>query len=255
MNIKIYKSSGSRCIIIKSSLNVYKVAFSLGSVKQLRYEYFCNKAAQLDEYWAKHVVSLASPIDGVLRSKLLLHQAGLKHETLIDFLDKRYSWTLEQPRMIFYNVVQLNELYKFVFPNISSSLFIRIENFIKSFKVEVGSVHGDLHIENIFIKNQNISIIDWGNYKPKYWSKYDLYHLIFCDYKENLSWIEKITDFNIDYSKKNYLNNFQLSNEDLICYVLSRCELEISQDIRLNRLKKSRIKKYKRAIKKLDNLI
>lgn len=255
MNFKIHKSPGSRCIIIKSSLNVYKVAFSLGSVKQLRYEFFCNKTAQLDEYWAKHVVSLVSPIDGVLRSKLLAHQASLKHEALIDFINKRYSWSLKQPRMIFYNVVQLNGLYKFIFPNISPSLFIRIENFIKSFKVEVGSVHGDLHIENIFIKNQNISIIDWGNYKPKYWCKYDLYHLIFCDYKENISWIDKITNFYNEYSKKNYLNNFQLSNEDLICYVLSRCELEILQDVRLNRLKKSRIKKYKRAIEILEKLI
>jgi hypothetical protein len=257
LSIEIQKSSGSQCIIFNSLDSVYKVAYTIGSVRQLRHEYICNQAAQLDKYWSKYVVSLFYPITGVLGSKLQKQKASLNDEALKEFLESRYRWILDQPRVCFYDAVDCQELRKVAFQDISLSLIERIEKFIRSFPVEVGSIHGDFHVENIFINDQKIFLIDWGNYHTKFWGKYDLYHLLFCDYveKNNTSWVDNIAGFYNYQLENSSLMKFKVPKEDMICYTLSRCELEILQDIRLNRLKDSRIKKYKLAIEKLDKFL
>ena len=257
MSLRIQIAPGSRCIILTLKGIVYKVPLSQSASKNLRNEYLCNKEAQLDEFWSNYAVPLFSRFKGILGSKLQKNNESFLEEKLLEFIKLRLEWLDNAPTISFIESVNCNNLKRFVFPHIGHMEYNRLDIFMRSHHVKVGSVHGDLHIENIFCNMGAISIIDWGNHHTKFWAMYDVFHLKHCHFlkAKNTSWIDALDELFIAPAEYCTVSEFKASEEDVICYILARSELELLQDIRLNRLNLNRIKKYRSAVQKINRYL
>ena len=226
-------------------------------MQQLLHEYHCNQQASQDTCWSSYVVPLRNIMGVLAWTKRQYFGVNLNDVALNNFIRMRYEWLNKQKRVGFFEAVRCTQLNKFIFSRLKPDFRTRLETAMKSLDVELASVHGDFHKGNIFINDRRLFLIDWGNYRKKFWGGYDLFHFIFCNFVEQYagSWGNYIFMFSEKMLTENTELPFLKNKTNMLCYTLARCELEISQDIRLNRLKRRRIQKYQHILEQLSSLL
>ena len=173
------------------------------------------------------------------------------------FIKDRFNYINTLPQVEFAKAVKLSSLKKYIFPDCDNKHVAQIYENTSNLVIHVGSTHGDYHLDNFVFDGNNIRLIDWTNYHSIFWADYDILHFYICllSSREHCKWIDVVKSKQYIELSRTEIILKEYNLEHISCYVLSRCELELAQDVRLSRLDENRIEKYKNMIAMLASLV
>lgn len=239
---------GSSCIAFANKNQFVKLAPTGKARKALRLERVSEKKVATDTFWSKYLTPTKYGPGNIYKVTPL----GSPYELpphgdlgILIELEKRQTWTETKPQ---FRLTSLTSTFP-NHPGLDTAYTLLRGS-------PLSSTHGDLHRGNILLFGAppSIKIIDWGNYRRMFWTKYDPMHFEVTDHLKNTEtkkWSDILTQSHKFVSLKNEYN-YTLKN--ILTYAVCRCELEASQDISQRRLNTHRKQKYSNILSLVINI-
>ncbi|MBT4880691.1 MAG: hypothetical protein HON43_06995 [Alphaproteobacteria bacterium] len=204
--------------------------YKFNSAKNLRIEHKKTILASQDHFFASYVNPASLKLGGALKSCQLFAPTAEEIQKLRSSILQRSEE--QTPSLPFYKTFSDNFI---AFLGQFGSTFVEK---LMATNIPVSSIHGDLHIENIFSKDNETKIIDWRNYSQEFWNSYDCVHFELMGYIYNSnvnSWFQAVQEFH---------GERLLTKNSRVLYAVSRCFFEYDADVVLGRLTSKRKEKY-----------
>lgn len=225
---------GSKCMVFSAFGRFFKVALSSGAGRGLRREQAGETGAQQDSFWQEIVLPGAyvgsmlkySPVGLVAsadQSQAVLAKARVRLEAMLPVSD---GWP-----SIFLTLAPLlsearctNDFIDALFSGESRA-----------------SAHGDFCRSNCLLVNGSLFLIDWGNFRSKFWVSYDIIHfnVVREADRDGKAWRQILEE---------RIGSKTMPTAQAARYALCRSELEMEQDVALGRLTPARREKYFKAL-------
>lgn len=225
---------GSKCLVFPAFGRFFKIALFSGAGRGLRREQAGETGAHQDSFWQEIVlpgtyvgsrlkwspVGLVSSAD---QSQAMLAKARARLEMMLPVSD---GWP-----SIFLTLAPLlsdarctNDFIAALFAGESRA-----------------SAHGDFCRSNCLSVNGSLFLIDWGNFRSKFWVSYDIVHfdVVREADRDGKAWREILEERTV----RKTMTAVQAAR-----YALCRSELEMEQDVALGRLTPARREKYLQAL-------
>jgi hypothetical protein len=229
----------------------YKLFTPLGNKSRIA-EYNANKSALSADFWAHRVIKVRPHILSLSMDRGY-PVSWEKPQLAEKFITSKLSEALLYPRQQCNEAYDFTQLLKLADYGFDRSLISQAENNLSALSLPLTSSHGDLHIGNIILVNNNIQIIDWTMYNHKGSFITDYIH--FYNYMQTLKYGESWTVTIL--REQDYLNQLSLELNTTpsllkLAYSISRIIGEINQYNSLSLIPISQITKYNNV---LSNLI
>lgn len=246
---RIQYAAGSRCVILSTKHWVYKIPWGISGHRRLIDECRQNSRACKDHFWCDYVVRLET-FGPSVRSRRLKKKVGSEDEVIRKLMAHHRDIFSDAEMGEIDQIAPCPNIKKMVIPRLSAVAQDNFRNYRNHARIPGAPSHGDLHRGNLFMEGDRIKIIDWAGFQAKFWRDYDLFHLLFCDVleREGGRWIELAIYLRDMYGGPATSLGEGWSGADLIHYLVCRCEMELAQDIALNRLCPRRLEKYSSAL-------
>ncbi len=226
---------GSNCLVFSVFGFFVKVALSMGAGRGLKREQVGENKAIADEFW-NDLIASGKYFGGMFKwAPIGVEPNNVKAlEPLLQILHARID-------MLSPVTNPWAAIFKSSVDFLSETACT--DRFIEAlFAGEArASTHGDFCKSNCLITNGHPVLIDWGNFRDDFWAPYDIVHFdVVKEADRNGKAWRVILEDRIACN--------EMSIEQAARYALCRCELELQQDIFLNRLTLSRRGKYTEAL-------
>lgn len=221
----------------------YKLFTPLGgAIKSV--ELIGNQRAQQTSFWSDKVIQVRSyPLSLAMIKGIPVPEYKLKQ--VEQFVANKLEGALKYQQQQAHITYNYRELQKLERHGLDLRLAEECHELLRSLKLPITSAHGDLHIENMILVDQEIRIIDWSMYNPNGSFVTDYIH--FYNFAEavrnNESWtvsIQKDQDFLRFLAQR-------VDTEPVLLkaiYTLNRIAAEASQFTNTSLLPVNQIDKY-----------
>ncbi len=224
----IVSSPGSGCLVFGLGSRVIKLPRSIRAIGGLRRERQGEIRALSDEFWRRYCVAGIFPgrIMKIARRLRPLSDKRLLDNLLVELRERAENvppapedWAALYPRLADLQT-DVRDLNRWI-----ATLFLGERS---------ASAHGDFCSANCLCDEGQLALIDWGGFRPVFWSDYDHVHFGIVEQSGGAPWREGLAAA-VDQG---------LSNALAARYLVCRSELEMDQDIAMKRLTLKRRKKY-----------